>query len=251
MIVGKLPATAAGEVPLTRVLTLLHRLFAHHETVEALLQQAAQIAVELLPLEHCRIALFAGDNVTLGTRGSVSRNGSHLLRRPAGSVPQNLNPGVRIQNMPEETGDDNLPWTSELKVNGEIIGRMDGWPAARLNAREAARQREAFLALGAQIGRALEAQKTRHMLASQYTMLALSRSSEDSASQEPLSSHILAAVKNPEKVAVIVARSFYRDLRKAGFEPRQVLVVASELIENLNLALRRTKAKTEEENETD
>lgn len=251
MVVGKLPATAAENVPLTKVLTLLNRLFAHHETVEALLQQAAQIAVELLPLEHCRIALFAEDNVTLETRGSFSRNGGYPVRALANGILENLNSGMRMHSRAAEAGDDNLEWSGELKVNGQVIGHCYGWPEARLSALEAVRQREAFLALGAQIGRALEAQKTRHMLASHYTMLALSRNADDSASQEPLGSHILAAVKSPEKVAVIVARSFYRDLRKAGFEPKQVLVVASELIENLNLALRRTKAKTEEEHESD
>jgi len=249
MVVGKLPATAAENAPLTKALTLLNRLFAHHETVEALLQEAAQVAVELLPLEHFRIALFAEDNVTLETRGSFSRNGSQRLRTAGNGVFENRPAGVRRHNAGATEAAADSEWWGDLKVNGQVIGRFYGWPVAKLSVLEAAWQHEAFLAFGAHVGRALEAQKTRHMLASQYTMLALSRGADDSASQEPLSSHILAAVKSPEKVAVIVARSFYRDLRKAGFEPKQVLVVASELIENLNLALRRTKAKTEEENE--
>lgn len=251
MVVGKLPATAVENIPLAKVLSLLNRLFTPYESVEALLQQAAQIAVELLPLAHCRIALFAEDNVTLQTRGSFSRKGSYPARVHANGILQDFNAGIRMQSRAEEVGNDNLEWSGELKVNGQVIGHFYGWPEAKLSALEAARQREAFLALGAHIGRALEAQKRQHMLASHYTTLALSRDADDSTSQEPLASHILAAVKNPEKVAVIVARSFYRDLRKAGFEPKQVLVVASELIENLNLALRRTKAKTEEEHESD
>ena len=67
------------------------------------------------------------------------------------------------------------------------------------------------------------------------------------ASGRSLEEHILASVKNPEKVAKIIARSFYKDLRRAGFETKQVLVVASELISNLNDALKKTRAKTEGE----
>jgi len=66
-------------------------------------------------------------------------------------------------------------------------------------------------------------------------------------SRRSLEDHILASAQNPEKAAKIIARSFYKDLRRAGFETKQVLVVASELISNLNDALKKTRAKTEGE----
>jgi L-methionine (R)-S-oxide reductase len=82
-------------------------------------------------------------------------------------------------------------------------------------------------------------------LASRYAAIALSRNGHgDAADQNAFDAQFLAAVTNPEKVARIIARSFYKDLRKAGFETKQILVVATELIDSLNQALRRTKAKT-------
>jgi len=68
-------------------------------------------------------------------------------------------------------------------------------------------------------------------------------------SNEPANSalvpHIHAAIANPERIAKIVARSFYRELRKAGFAPKQILMVANELIGNLSEALNKTQAKTD------
>ena len=58
-------------------------------------------------------------------------------------------------------------------------------------------------------------------------------------------SRILEGVERPEEVAKILARSFYKELRKAGFEGKHIVVIAAELIDCLNETLRKTRAKIE------
>ena len=102
-----------------------------------------------------------------------------------------------------------------------------------------------FDALTEHLSLAVETQHLRQLLASRYATIALSRDRHgDGTEAGALDVRFLAAVAKPEKVARIIARSFYKDLRKAGFETKQILVVATELIDSLNVALRRTKAKT-------
>ena len=98
-------------------------------------------------------------------------------------------------------------------------------------------------AFSEQLGFAIETQKMREMLASKYVARARQAQGQNDPGKQSLESHVLQAVRNPEKVAKIIARSFYRDLRKAGFETKQILVVASEIIENLNQTLRNTKIR--------
>lgn len=50
----------------------------------------------------------------------------------------------------------------------------------------------------------------------------------------------------PDKAARIVARSFYRELRKAGFETKDILLVTAEILDNLNEAFRRIPAQHRE-----
>jgi len=53
----------------------------------------------------------------------------------------------------------------------------------------------------------------------------------------------LRKAQNLDKAAKIVARSFYKELRKAGFEVKHILAVATEIIANLNEAFRQPKAQ--------
>lgn len=56
----------------------------------------------------------------------------------------------------------------------------------------------------------------------------------------------LQKAHNPDKAAKIIARSFYKELRKAGFEAKHIVVVAAEILDNLNEALRQARAKSRE-----
>jgi hypothetical protein len=53
----------------------------------------------------------------------------------------------------------------------------------------------------------------------------------------------LHKAKNFDKAAKIVARSFYNELCKAGFEVKHILAVTTEIIANLNEAFRQSKTQ--------
>lgn len=103
-----------------------------------------------------------------------------------------------------------------------------------------------FTVIGEQIGRTIEVHQTRQFLASRYSALALwKETGGETGETQQLDGHLVAAVQNPDKVARLLAKSFYRDLRKAGFDGNQVLMVASEIIGNLTETIRKTRAKTD------
>lgn len=54
----------------------------------------------------------------------------------------------------------------------------------------------------------------------------------------------LHKAQNLDKAAKIVARSFYKELRKAGFEVKHILTVTTEIIANLNEAFRQTQPQS-------
>jgi Fe-S cluster assembly ATPase SufC len=55
--------------------------------------------------------------------------------------------------------------------------------------------------------------------------------------QERVGESVRLAYRNPEDVAKILARSFFREMTKAGFEPAQIVSAATELIDQLNQRL--------------
>jgi hypothetical protein len=57
--------------------------------------------------------------------------------------------------------------------------------------------------------------------------------------RERVGDSVRLAYRNPEDVAKILARSFFSEMTKAGFEAAQIVSAASELIEQLNRRLQR------------
>ena len=54
----------------------------------------------------------------------------------------------------------------------------------------------------------------------------------------------LHKAQNLDKAAKIVARSFYKELRKAGFEFKHILAMATEIIANLNETFHQAKSQS-------
>jgi hypothetical protein len=229
-------------------LAALARLYGAHETLEALLQAAAEIAVEMLEVEHCGIAWLENDRANFRMRASFSKNGNNghagranrlitsLIQR---TVDQSHGNGIgngRLENGHKE----NTPVVA-LRVNAKVVGYLFASNGEKYTAAD-----ESLLAvIGEHVGLAIEVQSMRQMLASAYFAKTLNPDEKKNAiEQNTLESHILAAVEDPEKVARIIARTFYKDLRKAGFETKQIMVVATELIGNLTDALQKTRAKS-------
>lgn len=81
-----------------------------------------------------------------------------------------------------------------------------------------------FEVLALFIGKSVQVIQLQGLLASRFAQLALVRDSTLGA----------AAYQNPDDLARILARSFFKEMTKAGFAPGQIVSAASELIGQLN-----------------
>jgi hypothetical protein len=87
------------------------------------------------------------------------------------------------------------------------------------------------------IARTIESMRLQCALGSHFTRLALLPESGRSMKQ------ILAAsVQHPDKTARLLARTFYRELARAGFNCNQIVNAATEIISQLSVQLRERKS---------
>jgi len=238
-------AEARAPDPQVSSFELLQRLCARHESIDALLEDAAQIAQVLLGAELCAIAWLDEDKPTARLRAWRRRDArapgaedeARIARFVAGMQASAQSAGARAAPGNERA--------RALQIGARTVGYLYARAEAKRGTRGPGLDPALLDVLAAQLGMAIETLHLRQLLASRYATIALSRSGQgDAAEAGALDASILSAVTQPEKVARIIARSFYKDLRKAGFETKQIRVVATELIDSLNAALRRTKAKT-------
>jgi len=122
---------------------------------------------------------------------------------------------------------------------------LEGRPAGVLNISQPS-SRKQFSAVdqanaefaGLLIGRALEVGRLSRMLDSRFAQMAFTlEGSNDAISVISMSTH------EPDKVAKMLARGFYRELRHCGFTPNQVIHAAGEIISELTRSLNRHKKR--------
>ncbi len=125
--------------------------------------------------------------------------------------------------------------SAPIRVDGRVVGVINaangaGTPAFDASALALLEMTALFL------GQALLLRQLRYLLGSRFARQAML--GEGAADDARL------AYSNPDEVARILARSFFRELTRAGFGASQVVAAASELIGHLNRDLR---AEREEE----
>ena len=88
------------------------------------------------------------------------------------------------------------------------------------------------------IGRAIQVGRLNRMLDSRFAQMAFTlEGATDACSVISLSTH------DPDKVAKMLARGFYREMRHCGFTPNQVIHAAGEIISELTGSLNRHKKR--------
>lgn len=233
-------------------LDALRRLCAKHESIDALLEDATQVVLGLLGASYCCVVWLDEGKPALRVRARRHRvegeqgadqdaRAIACVARTAGA-PAGDEARARVEY---ERARVEYERARALRMGEQTVGYLYACDEAHSGRRSRGVDWALFDALAEHVEVAIETQHLRQLLASRYAAIALSRSGQgDAAESTARDVNFLSAVAHPEKVARIIARSFYKDLRKAGFETKQILVVASELIDSLNVALRRTKAKT-------
>jgi hypothetical protein len=243
MVAGKTTKAKAGvraANPIERSLEALRRLYAHHASVDALLEDATQIVLDLFPAALCAIVWRDEKPPKLRVRARRWRDAD-----AAAGVADDARIVAFVTALREARASKGDEHACALRVGGQTVGFLYARDAPNVPRGATGLDAAQLDAFGEHLGVAIESQNLRQLLASRYATIALSRDAQDGGlEQAALDVNFLAAVTHPEKVARIIARSFYKDLRRAGFETKQILVVATELIDSLNFALRRTKAKT-------
>ncbi|MDO9190355.1 MAG: GAF domain-containing protein [Sulfurimicrobium sp.] len=92
------------------------------------------------------------------------------------------------------------------------------------------------------IGKAIQVVQLQNILNSRFAQLALVQSAE-----KDLEGTLATAVQNPDQVAKILAKSFYKEMTRAGFGSSQIINAASEIIAQLSGSLNRHSKRMERE----
>ena len=91
--------------------------------------------------------------------------------------------------------------------------------------------------VAALIGKSLQIERMRMLLRSRVSMTALAKSNGQSIP------HLTDGSLHPAKTAKILGRSFYKDLADAGFEPREIIGAATEIIGRITEDVARGKKR--------
>jgi GAF domain-containing protein len=118
-----------------------------------------------------------------------------------------------------------------IRIDGKIVGVINAAGAAGQPALgETALRLLEVTALF--IGKSIQVQQLQRLLDSRFAQLALEREGQE---------HAHTAYQNPEDVARVLARSFFKELTRAGFAPAQVISATTEIIDQLNNQLKSDK----------
>jgi L-methionine (R)-S-oxide reductase len=118
-----------------------------------------------------------------------------------------------------------------IRIDGKIVGVINAAGAASQPALgETALRLLEVTALF--IGKSIQVQQLQRVLDSRFAQLALEREGQED---------VRTAYQNPEDVARVLARSFFKELTKAGFAPAQIISATTEIIDQLNTQLKHEK----------
>ncbi|WP_291992428.1 GAF domain-containing protein [Candidatus Accumulibacter sp. ACC003] len=95
------------------------------------------------------------------------------------------------------------------------------------------------------VGKAIQVVQLQNILKSRFAQLALMQFAE-----KDIASALASAVDHPDQVARILAKSFYKEMTRAGFGSSQIINAASEIVGQLSGSLSR-HSKRAEQNSSD
>jgi L-methionine (R)-S-oxide reductase len=122
-----------------------------------------------------------------------------------------------------------------IRIDGKIIGVINAAGAAGQPAFNETGLR--LLEVAALfIGKSIQVQQLQRLLDSRFAQMALLQEAQEA--KERVGESVRLAYRNPEDVAKILARSFFREMTKAGFASGQIVSAATELIDQLNQRLK-------------
>lgn len=96
------------------------------------------------------------------------------------------------------------------------------------------------------IGKSIQVSQLQSMLDSRFAQMAVVQEAT-----KDLGNSLAAGLPNPDQVAKIMAKSFYKEMTRAGFGSRQIINAASEIITQLSGNLQRHSKRLGQEDDAD
>jgi GAF domain-containing protein len=233
--------------PLSKIHQLCHDIPAAHDDLAA----HAKLAAALVGAEICSVMLINGE----GENARMSIAASHgplaqdaavtLVARGEGLAGQVLasgmpllvddilaSPYASLARRPTDPGRSLM--LAPIRIDGRVVGTLTA-SCGRTKGCFCEQDLALFEAVALFVGRAVQMRQLRGILASRFTQLALAHELQGSAAS--------IAYQKPDHVARLLARSFYREMARAGFDSSQIVQAASEIITQLNGSLARHSAR--------
>jgi hypothetical protein len=126
---------------------------------------------------------------------------------------------------------------STIVLNGKLIGVIHA-SRPQLQRFFSKEDLDLFSIVTPIITKSIQVIQLQHILKSRFTQVALTRSG-DSTVRDLLS----GVMQNPNQIARILAKSFYREMLNAGFSFNQIIFAATEVISELSTSLRKHSAQ--------
>ena len=203
------------------------------------LRELSSMAGDVLDAKDCAIALMSETEVA----GIGLRPGAHF-----GELPGRRSPMRGRHQADAEAGQGLLPAATEfdarasdrmfatLVVDGKIIGVIHACQPQQ----RGSFSKDDLILLGILtllITRSIQVIQLQNILKSRFAQIALSKSDPRSMGEI-----VLRSAQNPNHIARILARSFYREMARAGFSFNQIIFAASEVISELSSSVRKHSA---------
>lgn len=122
--------------------------------------------------------------------------------------------------------------SAPVRIDGRVVGVLNVTGAA-FNENEL----QLLEVTALFIGKSVQVIQLQRLLASRFAQMALVREAHERAAHDGGSFAADTTYQNPEEVARILARSFYKEMTRAGFGPGQIVSAATELIGQLGGAI--------------
>ncbi|WP_374681263.1 GAF domain-containing protein [Accumulibacter sp.] len=130
--------------------------------------------------------------------------------------------------------------SSPIAIDGKTIGVIN--ISGHLQGRSFTRDDLSLLDVVALfVGKAIQVVQLQNILKSRFTQMALMQFAE-----KDIGSALECAVANPDQVARILAKSFYKEMTRAGFGSSQIINAASEIVGQLSGSLSRHSKRIEQ-----
>lgn len=236
------------ENPLAKLLDLSNFLESEG-TQDENLYQLAKMAAKILNAENCSIMLLNDDefeefrlrvcanfgNLTASAYLSPVKQGEGISGHVIATGKSLLIEDITQSDFAQEARQLHDPRksmiSSPILINGKIIGVV--------NVNGQKRQRPFNLAdlnlldiVALFIGRSIQVIQLQSILNSRFAQITLAAEAEKN-----FGNALFTAAQNPDQMAKIVAKSFYREMTKAGFGSNQIIKAASEIISELTKSL--------------